>query len=178
MYFLLVALYDNYVYPFVVLFAVPPAIMGALYALALAKSTLSVFTIMGLVAMMGLVVKNSILIVDFANNLKHEGLSTFEALLQAGKERLRPILMTTLTMILGMLPVAVAKGSGAQWKNGLGWVLVGGLTGSLVLTVFLVPVVFMAVDKVAARFSRKKNRTIANKENASEAAPVLEELAV
>jgi hydrophobic/amphiphilic exporter-1 (mainly G- bacteria), HAE1 family len=180
MYFLLVALYDNYIYPFVVLFAVPPAIMGAFYALSLTRSTLSVFTIMGLVAMMGLVVKNSILIVDFANNLKHEGLSTFDALLQAGKERLRPILMTTLTMILGMLPVAVAKGSGAQWKNGLGWVLVGGLTGSLILTIFLVPVVFLVAASLTDRFQsvfvRKRTKAPIEHSEHSEHSPTEEVL--
>ncbi len=146
MYLLMVLLYDNYIYPLVVLFAIPMSFIGAFLALALAKSSLTIFTIMGFVVMMGLVSKNSILIVDFANKEKAEGKSTFDALIAAGKERLRPILMTTLAMVFGLLPVALATGAGASWKNGLGWALVGGLSSSMCLTVFIVPAVYMIVD--------------------------------
>ena len=146
MYLLMVLLYDNYIYPLVVLFAIPMSFIGAFLALALSQSSLTIFTIMGFVVMMGLVSKNSILIVDFANKEKADGKNTFDALIAAGKERLRPILMTTLAMVIGLLPVALATGAGASWKNGLGWALVGGLSSSMCLTVFIVPAVYMIVD--------------------------------
>jgi HAE1 family hydrophobic/amphiphilic exporter-1 len=156
-YFLLVILYNDFVYPIVVLFAIPVSFIGAFLALALAKSAMSVMSTLGLIVMMGLVCKNSILIVDFAIKEKKLGQSSFDAILLAGKERLRPILMTTIAMVLGMLPIAIATGGGSEWKNGLGWLLVGGLTSSMCLTVFIVPAVFLVVDTVKAKLSRKKN---------------------
>ncbi len=155
-YFLLVILYNDFLYPLVVLFAIPMSFIGAFLALALAKSSLSLFTLMGLIVMMGLVCKNSILIVDFANKEKTLGKNSFDALLAAGKERLRPILMTTIAMVLGMLPIAIAKGAGSEWKNGLGWSLVGGLISSMCLTVFIVPAVYGVLDRLKARFARRK----------------------
>ena len=100
---------------------------------------LTIFSIVGMIMLLGLVAKNAILIVDFANQLKEEGYALKEALIEAGKERLRPILMTTIAMIAGMLPIALASGDGAEVKNGMAWVIIGGLTSSLLLTLFLVP---------------------------------------
>lgn len=111
---------------------------------------------LGLIMLMGLVTKNAILIVDFTNQLKAEGKPYKEALIIAGKGRLRPILMTTLSMVIGMLPIALATGSASEWKNGLAWVIIGGLLSSLILTVYLVPVVYAAVDGVKAKFNIKK----------------------
>lgn len=147
-YLIMVALYDSFIYPFVVLFSIPVAVIGALLALNLSLSNLSLFALLGLIMLMGLVVKNAILIVDFTNQLKAEGVYYKEALVKAGKERMRPILMTTLAMVFGMLPIALARGTAAEWKNGLAWVIIGGLLSSLILTVFLVPVVYYAVDTV------------------------------
>ncbi len=147
-YLIMVALYDSFVYPFVVLFSIPVAIIGAFLALNLSLSNLSLFALLGLIMLMGLVVKNAILIVDFTNQLKAEGKHFKEALIMAGKERMRPILMTTLAMVFGMLPIALATGTAAEWKNGLAWVIIGGLLSSLILTVFLVPVVYYAVDVI------------------------------
>ncbi|MBX7243759.1 MAG: efflux RND transporter permease subunit [Bacteroidia bacterium] len=155
-YLIMVALYDNYIYPFVVLFAIPVALIGALLALALTGNNLSLFTMLGMVMMVGLVSKNAILIVDFANHLKENGMNTYEALLESGKERLRPILMTTLAMVLGMIPVATATTAGSEWKNGLGWALIGGLTSSMFLTLLVVPAVYMIVDNVKDYFGKRK----------------------
>lgn len=160
MYLVMVALYDNFVYPFVVLFSIPVAFIGAFLALNLTTSSLSMFAMLGLIMLFGLVAKNAILIVDFANHRKEQGETTFEALINAGKTRLRPILMTTIAMVAGMLPIALAKGAGAEWKNGLGWVLIGGLSSSLILTVFVVPMVYYVVDIVKARLSGKKKGEI------------------
>jgi HAE1 family hydrophobic/amphiphilic exporter-1 len=142
----MVALYDSYIYPFVVLFSIPVAVVGALLALALSMQPLSIFSILGMIMLIGLVAKNAILIVDFANQLKAEGKNSVEALIESGKTRLRPILMTTLSMITGMMPIAFAHGAGAEWKSGLAWVLIGGLTSSMVLTLVVVPCVYLIID--------------------------------
>ncbi|WP_020596033.1 efflux RND transporter permease subunit [Spirosoma panaciterrae] len=155
-YFIMVALYESVVYPFVVLFSIPVALIGALLALALTMQSLTVFSIVGMIMLLGLVAKNAILIVDFANQLKAEGHDVIHALIEAGKERLRPILMTTLAMVFGMLPIALASGAGAETKNGMAWVIIGGLTSSLLLTLLVVPSVYLVVDRLIARFSMKK----------------------
>ncbi|MCS6989304.1 MAG: efflux RND transporter permease subunit [Chloroherpetonaceae bacterium] len=157
-YLIMVALYDSYVHPLVVLFSMPLAVVGALLALALAAKSLSVFTILGIIMLMGLVSKNAILLIDFANKGREDGLTTLEALLEAGRERLRPILMTTLTMIFGMMPIALSSASGAEWKTGLAWALVGGLTSSMFLTLIVIPVVYSWFDdlgdKLPALFAK------------------------
>ncbi|MBD2701722.1 efflux RND transporter permease subunit [Spirosoma sp. BT702] len=154
-YFIMVALYESVVYPFVVLFSIPVALIGALLALALTMQSLTVFSIVGMIMLLGLVAKNAILIVDFANQLKAEGHDVVHALIEAGKERLRPILMTTLAMVFGMLPLALASGSGAETKNGMAWVIIGGLTSSLLLTLLVVPSVYLVIDRIMARFTKK-----------------------
>jgi HAE1 family hydrophobic/amphiphilic exporter-1 len=157
-YLIMVALYDNYIYPFVALFAIPVAIIGAFLALNLSLNDLTLFAQLGLIMLMGLVTKNAILIVDFTNQLKAEGKHFKEALITAGKERMRPILMTTLAMAIGMLPIALAKGTAAEWKNGLAWVIIGGLLSSLILTVFLVPMVYYVVDTIKERMNKKSKK--------------------
>ncbi|MEI7724199.1 MAG: efflux RND transporter permease subunit, partial [Bacteroidota bacterium] len=153
-YLIMVALYDSYIYPFVVLFSIPLAIIGALLALGLTMQSLTIFSILGIIMLVGLVGKNAILLVDFTNQSKGEGLSTFDALILAGKVRMRPILMTTFSMIFGMLPIALASGAGSEWKNGMAWALIGGLTSSLFLTLIVVPVVYYMVDKLKEKFSK------------------------
>lgn len=150
----MVALYDSFVYPFVVLFSIPLAIVGAFLALNLSLSNISLFAMLGLIMLMGLVVKNAILIVDFTNHLKAEGMHYKDALIKAGKERMRPILMTTLAMVFGMLPIALAKGTASEWKNGLAWVIIGGLTSSLMLTVYIVPIVYYVIDRIKEKFQK------------------------
>lgn len=156
-YLIMVALYDSYIYPFVVLFSIPVAAIGAFFALNLSLNNLSLFALLGLIMLMGLVVKNAILIVDFTNQLKAEGKHFKEALIIAGKGRMRPILMTTIAMIIGMLPIALAKGTASEWKNGLAWVIIGGLFSSLILTVYLVPMVYYLVDRLKEKFITGKN---------------------
>ena len=151
-YMVMVSLYESLVYPFVVIFSVPVALIGALLAIALTMNQLTIFTIIGIIMLLGLVTKNGILIVDFANHLKEKGFSAKEALIEAGKERLRPIIMTTFAMILGMLPLALSQSPGSEFKNGMAWVLIGGLTSSFLLTLFLVPAVYMIVEKLMVRF--------------------------
>jgi HAE1 family hydrophobic/amphiphilic exporter-1 len=155
-YLIMVALYDNFIYPFVVLFSILVSLIGAILALNLTLSNMGIFTMLGMLMLLGLVAKNAILIVDFANHLKTEGRSTYSALLESVKERMRPILMTTIAMVIGMIPIATATGSGAEWKNGLAWVLIGGLTSSMFLTIVVVPIMYYIVDSLQIRFSKKK----------------------
>ena len=153
-YLIMVALYDSFIYPFVVLFSIPVALIGAFFALNLSMNNLSLFALLGLIMLMGLVVKNAILIVDFTNQLKAEGMHFRQALITAGKGRMRPILMTTLSMVIGMLPIALASGTASEWKNGLAWVIIGGLLSSLILTVFLVPVIYYLADRLKEKMAR------------------------
>ncbi len=155
-YFIMVALYDSFVYPFVVMFSIPLSVIGALLALALTNNTLNIFTILGLIMLIGLVAKNAIILVDFTNHLKAEGKSTREALILANHARLRPILMTTIAMVFGMLPIAIATGPSAEWKNGLAWVIIGGLISSLFLTLIVVPVVYQVMDNILHRLGLDK----------------------
>lgn len=145
-YLIMVALYESYSYPFVVMFTIPLAIIGAIFGLALAKQTISTFSMVGMIMLIGLVAKNAILVVDFTNQLKKQGKSTSDALLEATKIRLRPVLMTTVAMIIGLLPIALASGAASEWKNGIAWVLIGGLTSSMFLTLVIVPVVFLVME--------------------------------
>lgn len=151
-YLIMVALYDSWVQPFIVMFSIPVALIGALLALALAMQNLSIFSILGLIMLIGLVVKNAILIVDFVNQLKREGMPSKEAIVEGTMERFRPILMTTIAMVIAMIPIAIATGAGSEWKNGLAWVLIGGLTSSMILTMIIVPVVYRIVDGIEERY--------------------------
>lgn len=155
-YLIMVALYNSYIYPFVALFGIPVAAIGAFLALNISLNHMTLFAQLGLIMLMGLVTKNAILIVDFTNQLKAEGKHFKEALILAGKERMRPILMTTLAMAIGMLPIALGKGTASEWKNGLAWVIIGGLLSSLILTVFLVPMVYYIVDTIKEKMAKRK----------------------
>ncbi len=155
-YFIMVALYDSFVHPFVVLFSIPLAIIGALLALALSNSSLNIFTILGMIMLIGLVAKNAIILVDFTNQLRAEGKSVRESLVLANRARLRPILMTTIAMVIGMLPIALASGAGAEWKNGLAWVIIGGLLSSLFLTLIVVPVIYLMFENILDKLGFNK----------------------
>jgi HAE1 family hydrophobic/amphiphilic exporter-1 len=166
-YMIMVALYDSFIYPFVVLFSVPVAMVGAMLALALTMKSLSIFSILGILMLVGLVSKNAILLVDRTNQKRAEGESVYDSLIDAGKTRLRPILMTTLTMVFGMLPIALSTSAGAEWKSGLAWALIGGLTSSLALTLVLVPVVYSKFEEwreTVPAFFRKLFKTKQEKE--------------
>jgi len=172
-YMVMVALYDSYLDPFIVLFSIPVAMVGALLALALTMKSLNIFSILGIIMLVGLVGKNAILLVDRANQVRREnGLSSYEAIIDAGKNRLRPILMTTTAMVIGMLPLALATDSGSEWKSGLAWAIIGGLLSSMFLTLVLVPVVYLKAETwketVPAFFGKllgkKDTKTKENKE--------------
>ena len=153
-YMVMVVLYNSFSRPFVVLFSIPLSFIGALIALAMANMSLNVFTLLGIIMLIGLVAKNAIMIVDFANHRKEEGEDTVTALIQANHARFRPILMTTIAMVAGMIPLAIASGSGAEVNNALAIVIIGGLISSLFLTLIIVPMVYLIFDNIGKRFGK------------------------
>ena len=153
-YLVMVGLYDSFAHPFVVLFAIPLSFIGAMLALALTNNSLNIFTILGIIMLIGLVCKNAIMLVDYTNQRRKAGETIRTALIQANHARLRPILMTTIAMVFGMFPIALASGAGAGWKNGLAWVIIGGLISSLFLTLIVVPVIYEIMEKLIAKFTK------------------------
>ena len=150
-YFVMVALYDSFATPFIVLFSIPLSFIGAFLLLALTNQTLNIFTILGIIMLIGLVAKNAIMLVDFANHKKDAGFTTYESLIAANHARLRPILMTTIAMVIGMVPIAMAQGDGADMNRGIAIVIIGGLLSSLFLTLIIVPVVYSIFDGIQRR---------------------------
>ena len=155
-YMIMVALFESYVHPFTIMFSIPVALVGGLGALALTGQTLNMFSMIGILLAMGLVTKNAILLVDRTNEQRAKGFSVREALLEAGPTRLRPILMTTLTMVLGMMPLALALGAGAEMRQSMAIIVIGALISSTLLTLVLVPVVYTYMEGLRLRLSRKK----------------------
>jgi HAE1 family hydrophobic/amphiphilic exporter-1 len=142
-YLLMVALYDSYRLPFIIMFAVPVAAVGALTSLAITHQALNLYSLIGTVLLVGLASKNGILLVDFANHMVDRGMNRTSAMVEAARERFRPIVMTTCAMIAGMTPIALALDPGAAQRQALGIVVIGGLISSLLLTLLVVPVMFM-----------------------------------
>ena len=141
-YLILAAQFESFVDPFTIMLTVPLALAGAIISLWLFNQTNNIFSQIGIIMLIGLVTKNGILIVEFANQLKEKGLTIQEAALSAGVSRLRPILMTSLATVLGALPIALALGAGSQSRTGMGIVVVGGLLFSLVLTLYVIPAIY------------------------------------
>jgi HAE1 family hydrophobic/amphiphilic exporter-1 len=157
-YMVLAAQFESFVHPFTVLLAMPLSFIGAFGALLLTGQTLSIFTFIGLILLMGLVKKNAILLVDYTNVLRARGLSRREAILQAGPVRLRPILMTTFAMVFGMLPVALGVGEGAETRSPMGIAVIGGLLTSLFLTLVVVPAAYDLFDDMQGFFKRRRKK--------------------
>ena len=153
-YMVLAAQFESFIHPFYVLLAMPLSFIGAFGALLLAGKTISIFSLIGLILLMGLVKKNAILLVDYTNVLRERGFTRREAILQAGPVRLRPILMTTLAMVFGMLPVALGLGEGAETRSPMGIAVIGGLLTSLFLTLVVVPSAYDLFDDWIEKFRR------------------------
>ena len=147
--------FESLVHPFTVLLAVPLAVTGALFTLLMAGSTINVYSQIGMILLIGLVTKNSILLVEYINQLRERGLDTVAAALEAGRIRLRPILMTSVATIMGALPIALGLGAGSLSRRPLGFAIVGGLLFSTLLTLFVVPVVYVLFDAALARVRKR-----------------------
>jgi multidrug efflux pump len=151
-YLLLAAQFESFVEPFIIMLTVPMALSGALFSLWYFNQTLNIFSQIGMIMLIGLVTKNGILIIEFANQLREKGMMVREALIEASTARLRPILMTSLATMLGALPIAMALGAGSKSRMGMGIVIIGGLMLSMVLTLFVIPAIysFLVKDKKQA----------------------------
>lgn len=162
------AQFESFVDPFVIMLAVPLSMVGALGAMHLTGGTLNVYSQIGLITLVGLITKHGILIVEFSNQLRQQGRDVFEAVTEAAALRLRPILMTTAAMVLGAVPLALASGAGAESRQQIGWVIVGGMSFGTLLTIFVVPTMYT----LFARKSVPGEITTPEAPEAPEAAPV------
>jgi multidrug efflux pump len=141
-YLVLAAQFESFIDPFVILLSVPLAVGGALAALWLNGITLNVYSQIGLITLIGLITKNGILVVEFANQLREEGREMMDAVIEASTLRLRPVLMTSAATVLGAVPLALAVGAGAESRQAIGWVIVGGMTIGTLFTLFVVPAAY------------------------------------
>jgi HAE1 family hydrophobic/amphiphilic exporter-1 len=153
-YMLMAALFNNLLYPFIIMLTIPQALVGGLLGLLVAGVPLSIIAMIGVIMLMGLVTKNAILLVDYANTLRARGYRREDALTEAGPTRLRPILMTTLAQILGALPIAMALGRGSEFRQPLGIVIIGGLLLSSMLTLLVIPCSYTVFDDISNLFGR------------------------
>lgn len=157
-YMVLAAQFESFVHPFTVLLSMPLSFVGAFSALLITGNTLNIFSLIGLILLMGLVKKNAILLVDYTNVLRERGIPRREAILQAGPVRLRPILMTTFAMIFGMMPVAFGVGEGSETRSPMGIAVIGGLLTSLFLTLVVVPAAYDLFDDWQERFKKRRQK--------------------
>ncbi|MCR4426552.1 MAG: efflux RND transporter permease subunit [Firmicutes bacterium] len=150
--------YESLFYPLIIMFTLPLALIGATGILLVSGTSISVTAIIGLIVLAGIVVNNGIVMVDFINQLKSQGMRTRQAVIEAGRARLRPILMTALTTILGLIPIAIGRGQGSELEMPLALTVIGGLATATFLTLFVIPVIYELMDGIAARVSRKEVR--------------------
>ncbi len=136
-YMIMVSLFESYAHPFTIMFSLPVALVGGFTALFLTGQTLNTFSMIGVIMSMGLVTKNAILLVDYTNTLRSRGYTMVDAILEAGPTRLRPIVMTTATMVLGMLPLALGLGAGSEIRQSMAIIVIGALISSTLLTLCL-----------------------------------------
>ena len=157
-YLVLSAQFESFIDPLVIMFTVPLALAGAVISLYFLGQTFNIFSQIGIIVLIGIVTKNGILIVEFANQRKEQGLSKMEAALDAAAQRLRPILMTSLATALGALPIALALGAASQSRSPMGIAIIGGLMFSLILTLYVIPALytFMSRDIKQSPDERKR----------------------
>lgn len=149
------AQFESYIDPFAIMFSLPMALIGAVFGLFIAGDELSIMAMIGVILLMGLVAKNAILLIDFAKQKRAEGIERNKALIQAGLTRFRPIMMTSLAMIFGMIPTAIGTGAGTEMRAPMAHAVIGGLITSTILTLFVVPVAYTLLDDVKGLFGRK-----------------------
>jgi HAE1 family hydrophobic/amphiphilic exporter-1 len=171
-YLILASLFGSFVQPLAIMLALPLSFIGVAVALLVTGGNLNVYTMIGIVMLMGLVTKNGILLVDFANQQREAGMGRREALLLAARTRIRPIIMTTAAMIFGMVPLSLALGEGAEQRAPMGRAVIGGLITSTILTLFVVPVAYTLLDDFAAWVTGRGRRAHAIGHETPEPQPV------
>jgi multidrug efflux pump len=171
-YLVLAAQFESFVHPLTILFAVPLAVFGALLTLFIFRETLNIYSQIGLIMLVGLVTKNSILIVEFSNQLRERGKSAVEAVVEAATIRLRPILMTSFSTIFGVLPIAIGLGAGAESRRPLGLAVVGGMFFSTFLTLVLVPVIYTLLARFTGGGETHEDQPAPGKHDLATAPPL------
>jgi HAE1 family hydrophobic/amphiphilic exporter-1 len=146
-YLVMASQFESFLHPFVIIFTIPLALIGAVLALWVTGSTISVVVFIGLILLAGIVVNNAIVLIDLINKLRAKGMDKAEAIIEGGRSRLRPILMTTLTTVLGLLPLAMGFGEGAEVRAPMAITVIGGLAVSTLLTLIVIPVVYAIMDR-------------------------------
>jgi multidrug efflux pump subunit AcrB len=142
-YMLLAVLYESLITPFIRMFSLPLGIIGAILFLLVTHNTLNLYSMIGILVMDGVVAKNGTLLLDYTMTLQSRGYSAYDAIVEAGKVRLKPIMMTTITMVVGMMPTALAMSEGAETRVSMAWVIIGGLLSSTIFTLLIIPIIFM-----------------------------------
>nr|WP_282189935.1 efflux RND transporter permease subunit [Azospirillum argentinense] len=153
-YLILASQFGSFLQPIAIMMSLPLSLVGVFLGLLVAGSTLNIFSAIGFIMLMGLVTKNAILLVDFANQARARGVELRDAVVEAGIIRLRPIVMTTMAMIFGMIPLALGIGEGAQQRAPMAHAVIGGLISSTLLTLLVVPVILTYLDALSRRFKR------------------------
>lgn len=154
-YLVLASLYESYIVPITIMLVIPLALVGAFFSLLITRHSLDLFSMIGCIMLLGLATKNSILLVDYANQKLQEGYTRYDAIIEAGKTRLRPILMTTVALISGMIPVAIGINEASKQRTSMGIAIIGGLLSSTILTLVVIPAAFSYIDKMRV-WGRKK----------------------
>jgi HAE1 family hydrophobic/amphiphilic exporter-1 len=158
-YMVLASQFNSFLHPFTIMLALPLAVVGALFAVFLTGQRINMQTMIGIILLFGIVTKNSILLVDYTITLRKRGMERIQALLTAGPVRFRPIVMTSMAMIMGMLPAALGTGEGGEWRQVMGITVIGGLITSTFLSLIIVPIAYVLVDNLENRFKKNKNNT-------------------
>lgn len=152
--------FENFLFPFIIMFALPTTIIGVIIGFLITGISFSIPAFIGIIMLAGIVVNNSIVLVDYINILRRRGMTRSKAIVEAGRSRLRPILMTTLTTVLAMVPLGLALGEGAEMQQPLAITIIFGLSASTIFTLFFVPVIYIILDNITEKFTRRKKKKV------------------
>ncbi len=150
-YIVMAAQFESFKYPFVIMFSVPLMVIGVALGLFVTNTPISVTAVIGILVLVGIVVNNGIVLVDYINQRKEAGMSSYDAIISSVRDRVRPILMTALTTVLGLLPLALGLGEGTEMNQPMGIVVIGGLISSTFLTLYIVPIIYSLLDRQTRR---------------------------
>ncbi len=155
-YVIMASLFESFLQPFVIMFTIPLSLIGVILILLVTGTTLSVPAFVGVIILSGIVVNNGIVLIDHTNQLRREGIEKHKALIQAGADRMRPVLITAITTMGGMLPMAISKGQGAEMRSPMAIAVIGGLLSATFFTLVIIPAIYSLVDKISYKEERQR----------------------